>query len=517
MHILLDGRIVATGGPELARTRRGRGLRRVPRQAAYGDEPRRRRRSSADFPILKREVHGKRLVYLDSRVDLAEADRGARRDGRPLPRRRTPTCTAASTRSPRRPRAPTRRPGPRSPASSTPREHRGDRLRPQRAPRRSTSSRTRGARQNLREGDVVVLSEMEHHANVVPVADARRRARRRAALDPAHRRLPPRPRPRSASCSTAPSCSRSPRCRTCSARSTTSARSPTPRTRPARSCSSTRARPCRTSPVDVQDWDADFVAFTGAQDARPVAASARCGPARELLEAMPPFLGGGEMIRDVRNDGFTTNDVPWKFEAGTPADRGGDRLRRRGRLPRRRSASTRSARHEMRAHRVRARRARRPLRRQAHDLRPARRRGARRRDLVPVRRASTPTTSRRCSTRTPSASAPATTAPSRSCACLGVPATTRASFYVYNDEADADALVEALAKAEKFFASAKDQDADARPRRPLPRDHPRPLPLAAEPRRAAGAAGAQGRGLQPAVRRRGRPLPRRRRTTRSPT
>jgi cysteine desulfurase/selenocysteine lyase len=35
---------------------------------------------------------------------------------------------------------------------------------------------------------------------------------------------------------------------------------------------------------------------------------------------------------------------------------------------------------------------------------------------------------------------------------LGVPATTRASFYVYNDEADVDALVEALAKAERFFA-----------------------------------------------------------------
>jgi cysteine desulfurase/selenocysteine lyase len=33
---------------------------------------------------------------------------------------------------------------------------------------------------------------------------------------------------------------------------------------------------------------------------------------------MPPFLGGGEMIRDVRLDGFTSNEVPWKFEAGTP-------------------------------------------------------------------------------------------------------------------------------------------------------------------------------------------------------
>jgi cysteine desulfurase / selenocysteine lyase len=39
---------------------------------------------------------------------------------------------------------------------------------------------------------------------------------------------------------------------------------------------------------------------------------------RELLEAMPPFLGGGEMIADVRLDGFTPTELPWKFEAGTP-------------------------------------------------------------------------------------------------------------------------------------------------------------------------------------------------------
>jgi cysteine desulfurase/selenocysteine lyase len=38
----------------------------------------------------------------------------------------------------------------------------------------------------------------------------------------------------------------------------------------------------------------------------------------ELLEAMPAFLGGGEMIRDVRLDGWIPNDIPWKFEAGTP-------------------------------------------------------------------------------------------------------------------------------------------------------------------------------------------------------
>ncbi|MGH9126560.1 MAG: aminotransferase class V-fold PLP-dependent enzyme, partial [Acidimicrobiales bacterium] len=44
-----------------------------------------------------------------------------------------------------------------------------------------------------------------------------------------------------------------------------------------------------------------------------------CLWAREsLLDTMPIFLGGGEMIRDVRLDGFTPNELPWKFEAGTP-------------------------------------------------------------------------------------------------------------------------------------------------------------------------------------------------------
>ena len=38
----------------------------------------------------------------------------------------------------------------------------------------------------------------------------------------------------------------------------------------------------------------------------------------DLLEVMPPFLGGGGMIRDVRHDGFVPNVLPWKFEAGTP-------------------------------------------------------------------------------------------------------------------------------------------------------------------------------------------------------
>jgi cysteine desulfurase/selenocysteine lyase len=70
-------------------------------------------------------------------------------------------------------------------------------------------------------------------------------------------------------------------------------------------------------PTDVADLGADFYGFTGHKMLGPTGIGCLWAP-QELLEAMPPFLGGGEMIRDVRLDGFTTNDVPWKFEAGTP-------------------------------------------------------------------------------------------------------------------------------------------------------------------------------------------------------
>jgi cysteine desulfurase/selenocysteine lyase len=70
-------------------------------------------------------------------------------------------------------------------------------------------------------------------------------------------------------------------------------------------------------PTDVQALGADFVAFTGHKMLGPTGIGALWAR-RELLESMPAFLTGGEMIRDVRLDGFSTNDVPWKFEAGTP-------------------------------------------------------------------------------------------------------------------------------------------------------------------------------------------------------
>ena len=69
--------------------------------------------------------------------------------------------------------------------------------------------------------------------------------------------------------------------------------------------------------TDVAELGADFLAFTGHKMLGPTGVGVLWGRA-ELLDAMPPFLGGGEMIRDVRLDGFTPNELPWKFEAGTP-------------------------------------------------------------------------------------------------------------------------------------------------------------------------------------------------------
>jgi cysteine desulfurase/selenocysteine lyase len=71
-------------------------------------------------------------------------------------------------------------------------------------------------------------------------------------------------------------------------------------------------------PVDVKALGADFVAFTSHKMLGPTGIGALWGR-RELLEAMPPFLGGGEMIREVKLTGSKWNDLPWKFEAGTMA------------------------------------------------------------------------------------------------------------------------------------------------------------------------------------------------------
>ena len=202
--------------------------------------------------------------------------------------------------------------------------------------------------------------------------------------------------------------------------------------------------------VDVQAWDADFVGFTGHKMLGPSGIGGFWARP-ELLEAMPPFLGGGEMILDVRKDGYVPNEVPWKFEAGTMpiAEATGlaaaiDYLEAlgHGRGPRARTAAHAST----RSHAMRDR-----FGDRLHIHGPS---GTDMRggivsfgfDHIHAHDISQVLDEDAICVRA-----------SHHCAkplmrVLGVPANTRASFYVYNDEADVDALIDGLERAEKFFA-----------------------------------------------------------------
>ena len=161
-------------------------------------------RSRSDFPILDREVNGKRLVYLDSAVIVAEAAARCSTRWTTSTRRTYANVHRGVYRSPRRP--PTRyeaRPG-------------QGRALHRRAVARDEVVFTKNAteainlvayswgRANLREGDVVVLTDMEHHANIVPWHILAGRARHRAALDPARPTTASSTSPTSTGCSTAP-------------------------------------------------------------------------------------------------------------------------------------------------------------------------------------------------------------------------------------------------------------------------------------------------------------------------
>jgi cysteine desulfurase/selenocysteine lyase len=201
--------------------------------------------------------------------------------------------------------------------------------------------------------------------------------------------------------------------------------------------------------TDVVAWDADFAAFSAHKMLGPSGIGALWAR-RELLETMPPFLGGGEMIRDVRLDGFTPNEVPWKFEAGTPAiveafgwNAAVDYLRCLG------MDAVRD--HEMRLTRyaLDALSDRFPDTLHIYGPRDVSIRGGAVSflfDDIHAHDISQVLDEHGVCVRA-----------GHHCAKplmrqLGVPATSRASFYVYNDEADVDDLVESLAVAEQFFA-----------------------------------------------------------------
>jgi len=202
-------------------------------------------------------------------------------------------------------------------------------------------------------------------------------------------------------------------------------------------------------PTDVGTLGADFFAFTGHKLLGPTGIGVLWGRA-ELLEAMPPFLGGGEMIRDVRLDGYTPNELPWKFEAGTPpiAETIGlgaavDYLVALG------MDAVRAHEVELTGYALRTLTAR-----FGPDMRiygpsdPAERGGVISfsfKDIHPHDISQVLDQSGVCVRAGHHCAKPLMRR-------LGIGATARASFYVYNDEADVDALADALDATSAFFS-----------------------------------------------------------------
>jgi cysteine desulfurase/selenocysteine lyase len=201
-------------------------------------------------------------------------------------------------------------------------------------------------------------------------------------------------------------------------------------------------------PTDVKALGVDFFGLTGHKMLGPTGIGALWARA-ELLEAMPPFLGGGEMIRDVRLDGFTTNDVPWKFEAGTPpiAEAVGltaavEYLTALG------MTNVRAHEQALTTYALDALRSRYPDLVIHGPLDPAQRGGVisfNYKDIHPHDLSQVLDEAGVCVRAGHHCAKPLMR-------CLGVGATARASFSVYNDEADVDALVDALATADRLFS-----------------------------------------------------------------
>jgi len=201
--------------------------------------------------------------------------------------------------------------------------------------------------------------------------------------------------------------------------------------------------------TDVQAMGADFLVFTGHKLLGPMGIGVLWGR-RDLLDDMPPFLGGGEMILNVTKEGFTTNEVPWKFEAGTPmvAEAVGlaaaiDYLEELG-MDEVRAHETR-----LTAYALRTLTARYPDTIKIHGpSEPAERGGVLSfefGDVHPHDVAQVLDQAGVCVRAGHHCAKPLMRV-------LGVPASSRASLYVYNNEADVDALADALEQAADIFS-----------------------------------------------------------------
>jgi cysteine desulfurase / selenocysteine lyase len=267
-----------------------------------------------DFPILRREVHGKPLVYLDS-ANTSQKPRQVLDAMADYYRRHNANVhRAVHTLS--------------EEATGLFEQARGKVARFAGASERATVF-TKNASEainlvayawglrNLRDGDEILVTEMEHHSNLVPwqLVAGMTGARVRAIpvtgdhlldLDALERLLGARTRMVAVSAMS----------------NMLGTLNPVPaiaeRAHAAGAlvlADAAQAVPHAGARLD--ELGADFLAFTGHKMLGPMGIGVLAAR-EEVLEGMEPFLGGGEMIRDVAIDGSTWNDIPWRFEAGTP-------------------------------------------------------------------------------------------------------------------------------------------------------------------------------------------------------
>ncbi len=398
-----------------------------------------------DFPILRREVHGHRLVYLDSAASsqkptaVLDAMDGLYRNSYANVHRGVYTIAEEATVAYEQARAKVAR---FVNARST-----SELVFTRNATEAINLVAYTWARANLQAGDAIVLTHLEHHANVVPwhmLAAERGVELRWLPMTPGYE----------LDLTNLDALLDGAKLLGVSAMSNVlGTLTPVRRLVDAAHAHGALALvdACQYVPhnvTDVQAWDADFVAFSAHKLLGPTGIGALYGK-EALLEAMPPFLGGGEMIRDVRLDGFTPNELPWKFEAGTMpiAEAVGfgaavDYLSALG------MDAVRAHEKHLTGYALDALRERFPQTLHIYGPLDLDRRGGAVSflfDEIHAHDVSQVLDEDAVCVRA-----------GHHCAkplmrVLGVPATTRASFYVYNDEADVDLLIEALAKAEKFF------------------------------------------------------------------
>ena len=267
-----------------------------------------------DFPLLEREVNGKPLVYLDSantsqkpRQVIDAMSRFMETSYAPI-NRSAYQLAAESTDAFEAARAAVRR------FINAPKVH--EVVFTKNATEALNLVAHSWGSANLRAGDVVVLTHMEHHANIVPwhMLATERGLKLRWVPLTADGQL---------DLTTLPELLDGAKIFAFTAMSNVlGTLTPVKQLVDAAHAAGAIAivDGCQYVPhnsTDVQAWGADFLAFSSHKLCGPSGIGVLWG--REaLLDAMPPFLGGGNMIADVRLDGFTCAELPAKFEAGTP-------------------------------------------------------------------------------------------------------------------------------------------------------------------------------------------------------